>query len=262
MAKLTTRLALVLAVAVGALLGAVFGQPGSVRAASAAIPKNTAPPTISGAAQVGATLTANPGKWTNSPTRFAYHWKRCDSSGNNCVAIANATAKSYTVTNADVNHTLRVTVKAVNSSGASFATSAQTAVVPMGGCPAGTGVIQVADLNPPGQLEINIGSISPTVVKRHTSSIQLSFTVTACGGRPVQGATLFATAIPFNQFAAGSATTGSNGVATIKEAQLSGFPASRRQHLLVVLARASKPGQPLNGGVTNRRVVSFHVSLR
>jgi hypothetical protein len=163
--NLTKRFALVLAVAVGALLGAIFGQPGTGQVASTAVPKNTSLPTISGVASVGATLTASDGKWANNPTRFSYRWKRCDTAGNNCVAIANATAKSYTVTNADVGHTIRVTVKAVNSSGPNWATSAQTAVVPTSGCAAGTGTIQVADLAPPAQLSVGIGSISPTVVK-------------------------------------------------------------------------------------------------
>lgn len=256
------RLGLVLAVAVGVLLGAIFGQPGNGRAASTVVPKNTQLPTISGTAAVGATLTASVGKWANNPTSYSYRWKRCDSSGNACAVIANATAKIYTVTYADVSHTIRVTVKAVNSTGPAWASSAQTAVVPTSGCPAGTGTIQVADLNPPAQLEIGVGSITPAVVTRKTSSIVLSFGVTACGGRPVQGATLFATAIPYNQFAAASATTGSTGVATITEAQLSGFPAGRHQELLVILARATKPGQPLNGNVSSRRVVSFHASVK
>lgn len=254
-----TRFGLAAAVAVGAVFGAVFGQPASGQAASTAVPKNTKLPTISGTATVGSTLTASAGNWSNNPTSFSYRWKRCDTSGNTC-ALTGGTGKIYTVTSADIGHTIRVTVKAANSSGAAYATSAQTAVVPTSGCPAGSGTVQVADVNLPAQLELNVGSISPTVVRRSTSSIQLSFTVTACGGRPVQGASVFATAIPYNQFAAASATTGSNGVATITEAQLSGFPASRHQELLVVLARAAKPGQPLNGGVSTRRVVSFHAS--
>lgn len=45
-------------------------------AASAAVPTNTVPPSVSGAAQVGAYLTATPGTWDGSPS-YAYQWQRC-----------------------------------------------------------------------------------------------------------------------------------------------------------------------------------------
>src|SRR5207248_11131028 len=43
---------------------------------SSAAPKNTSPPTISGTAKVGQTLTADPGSWSGNPTSYAYHWQR------------------------------------------------------------------------------------------------------------------------------------------------------------------------------------------
>ena len=49
-------------------------------------PVNTAPPTISGTAQQGQTLTESHGAWTNSPTSYTYQWLQCDSTGN-CTTI-------------------------------------------------------------------------------------------------------------------------------------------------------------------------------
>lgn len=83
--------------------------------------------------------------------------------------------------------------------------------------------------------------------------------VSACRGRTVQGALLYTTAVPFNQFSIPAETpTGADGWAALT---LTGFPASPRQELLAVFARASKPGDPELGGVSTRRLVSFHVNL-
>jgi hypothetical protein len=93
-------------------------------------PVNTGPPTISGTAQQGQTLSASPGTWANNPTGYSYDWQRCDSAGANCAAIALATSSSYAVVEADVNSTLRVVVVASNGAGLSLpATSLPTAVV-------------------------------------------------------------------------------------------------------------------------------------
>jgi hypothetical protein len=93
-------------------------------------PINTAPPTITGTAQQGQTLTEHNGSWTNEPTGFAYQWQRCDTAGANCSPVSEATAQTYTVGSADVGSTVRVAVTASNLAGASApASSAQTAVV-------------------------------------------------------------------------------------------------------------------------------------
>src|SRR5207253_7667039 len=97
-----------------------------------ALPVNTARPSISGLAYVGQTLSAGPGRWSEYPTAYAYQWQRCDSQGNNCVAISLATTASYTVVGADASSTLRVTVVASNAVGSSApASSARTEMVPV-----------------------------------------------------------------------------------------------------------------------------------
>ena len=106
--------------------------------ALAAAPVNAAPPTISGAAQQGATLTAENGTWQNSPTSFAYQWQRCDASGASCANVPNATARTYNVTGTDVGRTLRVRVTASNADGSAAAVSAPTAVVTSNAAPRNT----------------------------------------------------------------------------------------------------------------------------
>ena len=93
-------------------------------------PSNVSAPTISGTARQGQVLTEAHGTWTNSPSSYAYEWQACDSGGANCAAIAGATAQTYTLTVAEVGHTIRVRETASNVGGAGApSTSAQTAVV-------------------------------------------------------------------------------------------------------------------------------------
>jgi len=98
-------------------------------AATTAAPVNTSPPTISGTAQVGQTLTANNGTWSNNPTSFAYQWLRCNPGGRACANVANGTQKTYTLVGADAGRTIRVRVTATNADGSSSAESDQTAQV-------------------------------------------------------------------------------------------------------------------------------------
>src|SRR6476659_6838276 len=155
-----TRVGIVLAVAAGVVLGAVFGQPSTGAAASSATkPVNKTPPTIKGTAEVGLTVFATRGTWSGSPTSFRFAWLRCDTTGAACAAIPGATGRSYPPTTSDIGHTLRVRVTARNSSGSTTATSAATGVVPPSGCPEGSGAILISRLTPPARLGIDQASI-------------------------------------------------------------------------------------------------------
>lgn len=109
----------------GSLL-ALAAIVGVGQAAIQAIPVNTAPPTISGTATVGQTLTANNGTWTNNPTTYSYQWLRCNGGGNSCLSVANGTQKTYSLVAADGGQTIKVRVSATNTDGSASAESAQT----------------------------------------------------------------------------------------------------------------------------------------
>jgi hypothetical protein len=228
-------------------------------------PTNTTAPSIAGSLQVGSTLTASEGTWDEAPTGFAFAWRRCDANGDSCARIDGATGSTYTLSQAAAGASLRVSVTATNADGSTRFTATPTAAVPATqptGCPAGTGTIQIGDLQLPARLSIDRASITPQLVTLGTHTIQLHFLVTACGGRPVQGASMLATPIPYNQFAGPDKTTGADGTVTLTEKRRQGFPArNRHQRLLAVFARASKPGDPVLGGVSTRRTVAFRVNL-
>lgn len=246
-----------------------ISAPTAVVTAAGSAPANTAAPTISGTMQAGSTLTAANGTWTNTPTSYTYAWSRCDQNGSNCSTINGATAQTFQLQQVDVGSTLRVAVTATNASGSAQATSVPTAVVSgatppvTNGCPSGSGTIAIADLSAPARLAIGQQTLTPGLVTPSASTIQTHFRVTACGGRPVQGALVFAAAVPYNQYSVPpEGTTGSDGTVNLAMTQRSGFPAARHQRLLVVFARARKPGDPLTGGISTRLLVSFRVSLR
>jgi hypothetical protein len=92
------------------------------------VPFADAPPTISGSAQQGQSLTAASGRWSNTPA-LAFQWQRCDAAGAACVDLVGATGANYAVTAADAGATLRVVEKGTNRFGAATGVSVQTAVV-------------------------------------------------------------------------------------------------------------------------------------
>jgi hypothetical protein len=92
-------------------------------------PFNVALPTISGdLSAVGKTLTSSNGSWFGGPT-FQHQWWRCDAGGFNCDEISGATGATYTLTSADVGHTLFVAIDATNSIGTTEADSLSTVAV-------------------------------------------------------------------------------------------------------------------------------------
>jgi hypothetical protein len=235
-------------------------------------PVNTAPPTISGTSQQGKSLTGARGTWDNKPSDFDYAWLRCDRNGGSCAAIGGANGTKYTLASVDVGNTIRFRVQAKNSGGATTATSVPTAVVtgaapsptptPRGnGCPSGGGIDQVSAMSSPARLLIDTLRASPEVVTRGIGTLVVRFHVTSSCGGPVQGALVYATATPYNQFAIPpEARTDSGGWAELRFQRLSGFPVSRKQQLIAMFVRARKPGENLLGGISTRRLVSIRVA--
>ena len=252
------------ALAAAAVTLALVAGPGS--AAGRAAPSNTSPPTISGTPGVGQTLTASRGTWTGNPTAYGYRWLRCDENGGSCSGISGATDRTYTLKAVDAGNTLRVRVTARNSDGSTSATSVPTAVVkaqpkpPATGCPSGDFAL-VNDVGPPARLTIDRVDFSPSVITRSTHAVIARFHVVDTCNQPVQGALVYGTAVPFNQLSVEEQPTGKDGWAELDFHVLSSFPLSSKQGLLVVFARARKPGDNLLAGVSTRRLVSLRAQV-
>lgn len=87
-------------------------------------------PRVTGAAQSGQVLTGSTGTWSGTPPlSFAFQWRRCDATGAACGDIAGATARTYTLTDADIGSTVRLRVFASNAVGTSYQSSPPSALV-------------------------------------------------------------------------------------------------------------------------------------
>ncbi len=257
-----------LAALAAASVVAFTASPEEVTAATAVAPSNTAPPTVSGTAQEGKTLTAAKGTWTGSdPITYTYQWRRCDPDGGSCASIGGATEATYVVKKPDVGNTLRIVVTGKNADGTRSATSVPTAVVKEGapapaatGCVKTGGTVPALGITPPARLTIDQMQVSPSAITYGTRTVTARFHVSGCGGS-VEGALVYSTAVPYGQFSIpNEQATGSDGWATLQFTALAGYPVSGRQQLLVMFVRARKGGEPTIGGVSTRRLVSFRVT--
>ncbi len=270
-----------------AALGAVFGAGVAAvvvaalgafatigDAASKVAPVNTSPPTISGTPQEGSTLKANRGEWKNNPTDYNYYWLRCDKTGGSCANIGGAGgSRSYKLTSADVGNTVRFRTKATNGSGSTNATSVPTAVItkaaapppppppPSNGCPAKGSPDQVSQMSLPARLIIDQFQAQPSSVTSGAQSFVFRVHVTSTCTGPVQGAIVYATPTPFNQFGETQSNSGSDGWATLTFSRQANFPVNGKQQILAMFVRASKPGESTLAGITGFRLVNVPVNL-
>jgi hypothetical protein len=233
---------------------------------SSAAPSNTQPPVVSGTPEVGKNLTATNGTWSGTtPLTFSYQWRRCDKTGGNCDNISGATDNTHTVQGADGGHTLRVAVTAKNSDGTDNATSIPTAVIATpvsnNGCPANKSAktAPIADLSPPARTQIVAFDVLSGPINAQTQSFTLKVRVGSTCGVNIQGASVYVTAVPYNQFSIpAEELTGSDGTATLVFRRDANFPASSKQQQLTLFVRATKPGEDPLAGVSTRRLVAVN----
>jgi len=236
---------------------------------SSTAPSNTQPPVVSGTPEVGNNLTTTNGTWNGTtPLTFSHQWRRCDNAGGGCDNISGATANTYKRQGADGGHSLRVVVTAKNSEGSDDATSVPTAVVPEtpvsnNGCPADKSAktAPIAGLAPPARLQIDAFHVTTGPINKQTQSFSLEVRVGSTCGVAIQGASVYVTAVPYNQFdIPDERLSGNDGTATLSFRRLSNFPASSKQQQLTLFIRATKPGEDILAGVSTRRLVAVNFS--
>jgi subtilisin family serine protease len=85
---------------------------------------NTTPPSISGTAYVGETLTGDAGRWTHPSADLAYEWQRCDADGTSHCARVGDGGSRYTASAADQDRAIVLVVAATSPGQGASARSA------------------------------------------------------------------------------------------------------------------------------------------
>ncbi len=102
--------------------------PPTATSAQTAVVTTSVPPTITGTALPGQTLTLTQGTWPNAPLAVSDQWESCISLAS-CSPVGPANSSTYTVAPSDVGHAIEIVETATYSAGAAIATSLATATV-------------------------------------------------------------------------------------------------------------------------------------
>ena len=196
---------------------------------------------------------------------------RCDKDGGSCANISGATDKNgYVLKNVDVGNTIRFKVQAKNADGNTTETSVPTAVITAAakpappvsnGCAATGGddpgrerLAARAPVDRPDRDQPEHDHLQHPLDHRALPRLRvrrLRRRRTRLRRRPCR------TASSRSRTSRRPAPTAGR---PLQFSALSGYPVSKNQQLLVMFVRARKAGDPLLGGISTRRLVSFHVT--
>jgi hypothetical protein len=129
------------------------------------------------------------------------------------------------------------------------------------GCPTdkSTKPAPIAQLSPPARLQIAAFDVLSGPVNEGTDTFTLEVRVGSTCSRDVIGASVYVTAVPYNQFSIpAEELTGNDGNATLVFRRDANFPASDQQQQLTLFIRATKPGEDPLAGISTRRLVAVN----
>jgi hypothetical protein len=127
------------------------------------------------------------------------------------------------------------------------------------GCPTdkSTKPAPIADISPPARLQIVAFDVLSGPINEQTQTFTMKVRVGSTCSRDVIGASVYVTAVPYNQFTIpDEELTGNDGNATLVFRRDANFPASDLQQQLTLFIRATKPGEDPLAGVSTRRLVA------
>lgn len=149
-------------------------------------PVNASIPLINGAAEVGQTLTANPGVWNGDISGFEYVWLRCPPTGPDCLELIKGPQATYVLAAEDLANLIKVRVvpnndvtAAAESRAVGPIASAPVAVPPLIGQPLSVARATVESLGL--TIKVNGGQKRPRFCQMVESQDPTSGTVVPAG---------------------------------------------------------------------------------
>jgi hypothetical protein len=228
-------------------------------------PVNTALPTVSGSALVGAVVTVNPGTWVGrQPIAFSYAWLRCNSGGGECAAIPGATSRTYRFASADVGRKLRVNVTARNAIASVTVLSSESGVIavplPAGAIKLSTGEISIPVTSVPADHRLIVSRVafSPNPVTNRGRGLTVRVRVVDSRKYVVRDALVFVRSTP-RVTSGGTLVTTSDGWATFNLQPLGSFPLKKHGHVQFFV-KAYRSGDAPLGGVAGYRLVQVRTA--
>ena len=242
-------------------------NPTAVVAKSGGQPASTAPPTVSGSAIVGETLTASNGTWVgDEPITYSYQWTSCDDTGNACSNIGAATARTYKVAKSQVGHTLRVKVVAKNNRGNGSALSIATGVVQDAGgnsgvinLPNGGKSVDAADVPKGERLIVEKVFFSPNPVTSRSKPIVVKITVKDTRGYFIRNAVVFIRSTPLVTSSGDHQKTATDGTISYSLTPEGDFPI-KNGYSVQFFVKAYRAGDPSLAGISGTRLVQVATS--
>ena len=131
------------------------------------------------------------------------------------------------------------------------------------GCPTNKSAktAPIADISPPARLQIDAFEVLSGQINKQTDSFTLKVRVGSTCSVKIKGASVYVTAVPYNQFSIPKEElTGDDGTAILVFHRDANFPASDQQQQLTLFIRATKPGEDPLAGVSTRRLVGVDFS--
>ncbi len=131
------------------------------------------------------------------------------------------------------------------------------------GCPTNKSAktAPIADLAPPARLQIVSFDVLSGPVNEQTDSFTLKVRIGSTCSVNIKGASVYVTAVPYNQFSIpAEELTGDDGTTILVFHRDANFPASSEQQQLTLFIRATKPGEDPLAGVSTRRLVAVNFS--
>ena len=127
------------------------------------------------------------------------------------------------------------------------------------GCPTdkSTKPAPIAQLSPPARLQIAAFEVLSGPINERSDTFTLKVRIGSTCSRDVIGASVYVTAVPYNQFTIpDEELTGNEGTATLVFRRDANFPASDQQQQLTLFIRGTKPGEDPLAGISSRRLVA------